>query len=170
MDPRPAPFPRHLQAAGTIGSGYEPVLALAELPPGAMLRISRGDLDLLLAHTPAGIVATEDRCPHMSAPLSIGVLDDCVVTCPLHEGRFDLLTGDPVQMPTTGGLDPDGNLHPSWSPAGREPKADPPGRKAEARRLTRVRRFRYYPLRIVNAQIELALPATGPDRPGYRPG
>jgi nitrite reductase/ring-hydroxylating ferredoxin subunit len=94
----------------------------------------------------------------MSAPLSIGVLDGCVVACPLHEGRFDLATGDPVQMPTTGGLDPDGRYHPTWSSASREPKVDPPGIKAEARRLTRVRRFRYYPVRIVDDRIEVALP------------
>ena len=49
----------------------------------------------------------------MSAPLSIGGLDGCVVACPLHSGRFDLATGDPVQMPTTGGLWPDGTYEPS---------------------------------------------------------
>ena len=117
------------------------------------------DRDVLLAHTTRGIVATDDRCPHMSAPLSIGELDGCVVACPLHEGRFDLASGDPVQMPTTGGLDPSGHYHPTWSPAGRESKTDPPGLKAEARRQTRVRRFRYYPVRIVDGRVEVALPA-----------
>ncbi|MEA2610353.1 MAG: hypothetical protein QOG32_79, partial [Chloroflexota bacterium] len=129
-----------------------------ELPPGAMRRVSRGDLDLLLAHTPEGIVATDDRCPHMSAPLSIGQLDGCIVACPLHEGRFDLATGDTVQMPTTGGLDADGDYHAVWTPGGRDPKVDPPGTKAEARRLTRVRRLRYYPVRVVDGRIEVALP------------
>lgn len=157
-DPRPAPFPADLQAIGTADAAFAAVLDLADLPPGAMRRVTRGDLDVLLAHTSAGIVATDDRCPHMSAPLSIGELDDCVVACPLHEGRFDLATGEAVQMPTTGGLDPDGAYHPTWSPAGREPKIDPPGKKAEARRFTRVRRLRYYPLRIVEGRIEVALP------------
>ena len=60
-------------------------------------------------------------------------------------------------MPTTGGLDPDGQYHPTWSPAGLPPKTDPPGLKAEARRLTRVRRLRYYPVRIVDGSIEVAL-------------
>jgi nitrite reductase/ring-hydroxylating ferredoxin subunit len=158
MDPRVAPFRADLQALGTADAPFETVLALEALPAGAMRRITRGDLDILLAHTSVGIVATDDRCPHMSAPLSIGELDDCVVACPLHEGRFDLSTGEPVRMPTTGGLDPDGRYHPSWSPAGREPKVDPPGKKAEARRFTRVRRLRYYPVRIVDDRIEVALP------------
>jgi 3-phenylpropionate/trans-cinnamate dioxygenase ferredoxin subunit len=165
MTPRPAPYPTDLGAPGTTDAPFEAVLGLDDLPPGAMRRITRGDLDILLAHTPLGIVATDDRCPHMSAPLSIGELDGCIVACPLHEGRFDLATGNPVQMPTTGGLDPDGRYHPTWSPAGREPKVDPPGKKAEARHFTRVRRLRYYAVRIVDDRIEVALPVvpTGGD-------
>ena len=134
-----------------------------------MRRVSRSDLDVLLAHTPQGIVATDDRCPHMSAPLSIGDLDGCVVSCPLHEGRFDLCTGATVQMPTTGGLDADGAYHPTWTPSGREMKSDVPGRKAEARRLTRVRRLRYYPVRIVAGRIEVAIPTDPGEEPGGTP-
>jgi 3-phenylpropionate/trans-cinnamate dioxygenase ferredoxin subunit len=156
---RPAPYPTSLQAIGTAGAPFEDVLGTLELPPGALRRVSRGDLDILLAHTAAGVVATDDRCPHMSAPLSIGELEGCVVACPLHDGRFDLASGDPVQMPTTGGLDPDGRYHATWTPGGHNAKVDAPGKKAEARRLTRVRRLRYYPVRIVGDRIEVALPA-----------
>jgi nitrite reductase/ring-hydroxylating ferredoxin subunit len=158
MDPRPAPPPPALIAPGSENAPFVAALDAADLPPGAMRRVTRGDLDILVANTPQGIVAVDDRCPHMSAPLSIGGLDGCVVACPLHEGRFDLCSGDIVQMPTTGGLDPDGGYHPTWSPAGREPKVDPPGLKAEARRLTRVRRLRYYPVRVVDGRIEVAIP------------
>jgi nitrite reductase/ring-hydroxylating ferredoxin subunit len=158
MPMTPAPFRPRLQAAGTADAPFDAVLGVVELPLGSMRRVTRGDLDLLLVHTDKGVFATEDRCPHMSAPLSIGVLDGCIIQCPLHEGRFDLASGDPARMPTTGGLDPDGVYHPTWSPAGRDPKVDPPGTKAEARRLTRVRRFRYYPVRIVGDRIEVAIP------------
>ena len=161
MDPLPAPFPPRLIAPGSVGASFVPVLDAGELPPGTMRRVTSGDLDILLANTPEGIVAVDDRCPHMAAPLSIGTLEGCVVGCPLHEGQFDLCSGDPVRMPTTGGLDPDGVYHPTWSPAGREPKVDPPGLKAEARRLTRVRRFRYYPVRIAGGRIEVAVPPQG---------
>jgi nitrite reductase/ring-hydroxylating ferredoxin subunit len=81
-----------------------------------MLRVTRGDLDLLVVHSPAGVCVIDDRCPHMSAPLSLGTLDDCLVACPLHRGQFDLATGGVVQFPTTGGLDADGTPHPPWTP------------------------------------------------------
>jgi nitrite reductase/ring-hydroxylating ferredoxin subunit len=154
----PATFPETLVAVGSEDAPFSAVLDAADLPPGTMQRVTRGDLDVLIAHTPNGIVAVDDRCPHMSAPLSIGSLEDCVVACPLHEGRFDLCSGDVVRMPTTGGLDADGRYHPTWSPAGREAKVDPPGLKAEARRLTRVRRLRFYRVRVVDGRIEVAIP------------
>ncbi len=155
---RPAPFPPRLQAVGTADAPFRPMLEADALAEGTMQRVTVGELDILLVNTERGIFATDDRCPHMSAPLSIGELDGCIVACPLHDGRFDLASGDTAQMPTTGGLDADGVYHPTWSPAGRDPKVDPPGKKAEARRFTRVRRLRYYPVRIVDGVIEVAIP------------
>lgn len=152
------PFPDGLLASGAGTAPFRATIPLQELPAGAMRRVSLGDLDLLIAHTPRGLCAVDDRCPHMAAPLSIGALDGCIVGCPLHSGRFDLATGEPVQMPTTGGLWPDGRYEPVWSPPDREAKPDPPGVKAEARRLTRVRRIRYYPVRVVDGMIEVAVP------------
>jgi 3-phenylpropionate/trans-cinnamate dioxygenase ferredoxin subunit len=153
-----ASIPHGLTAIGAAGAPFVRALTLDELQPGAMRRVSFGDLDILLANTDCGIVAIDDRCPHMAAPLSLGELDGCLVSCPLHAGQFDLATGDPTRMPTTGGLDADGSYHPVWAPEGREPKPDPPGIKAEARRLTRVRRIRYYPVRVVGDTIEVAVP------------
>lgn len=153
-----AAFPRELRAPGTRAAPFVEVAAVADLEPGTMRRATRADLDLLVAWTVDGIVVTDDRCPHMAAPLSIGELAGCVVACPLHEGRFDLATGETVRMPTTGGLDADGNYHRPWSPTGAELKAEPPTKKLEARRLTRVNRLRYYPARIRNGRLEAQLP------------
>ena len=141
MPMTPAPFPPRLLAPGVDRDepSFRTVLDASALPEGTMRRVSVGDLDVLLAHTADGIVAIDDRCPHMSAPLSIGILADCLVDCPLHNGQFDLRTGEATRMPTTGGLDADGTYHPVWTPEGKDPKPDPPGIKAEARRLTRVR-------------------------------
>jgi nitrite reductase/ring-hydroxylating ferredoxin subunit len=153
-------FPPRLQAPGTHDVPFEPILSLAELPAGAMVRVTRGDLDLLVAHTDAGLVATDDRCPHMSAPLSAGRLEGCTLHCPLHRGSFDACDGEVVTFPTTGGLTAEGEYRPTWTPAGKPPKPalPPDDPKARARALTRVRRLRYYPLRVVGETLEIALP------------
>ncbi len=153
-------FPPSLQAPGTADAPFEPALPLAELQPGAMTRVTRGDLDLLLAHTDAGIVAVDDRCPHMSSPFSEGRLEGCTLHCPLHRGSFDARDGEVVTFPTTGGLTADGDLRPTWTPEGSPPKPPlrPDDPKARARSLTRVRRLRYYPLRVREGMIEVAWP------------
>jgi nitrite reductase/ring-hydroxylating ferredoxin subunit len=156
--PTVLPIPAGLLAPGAEGAAFEPVLDLAEVPVGSLHRVTRGDLDMLVAHTTAGLLATDDRCPHMSAPLSQGRLEDCVVDCPLHSGRFDLATGQTVQFPTTGGLDADGDYHPAWQTPGSQPRPEPTDAKAMARAATRVRRLRYYPLRIREGRIEIAIP------------
>jgi 3-phenylpropionate/trans-cinnamate dioxygenase ferredoxin subunit len=155
---RPAPIPEGLTAIGARDAAFEAMLQVDDLPEGSMRRLTFGDLDVLIAHTSDGIAAIDDRCPHMSAPLSIGTLEGCIVGCPLHDGRFDLATGNVERMPTTGGLLPDGTYVPVWTPEGKDPRPDPPGLKAEARRFTRVRRLRYYPVRIRDGRIEVAVP------------
>jgi nitrite reductase/ring-hydroxylating ferredoxin subunit len=157
---QPILFPPSLQEAGTSEAPFEAVAQLTDIPAGSMRRITRGDLDVLVAHTDVGLAATVDRCPHMSAPLSVGKLDGCILTCPLHRGAVDLRNGEPVTFPTTGGLDADGEYHPTWTPAGREakPPLKPTDPKAQARALTRVRRIRYLPLRIRDGAVEIAWP------------
>lgn len=160
MKARVMPIPVGLTAAGSERGEFVPVARVGELGPGEMLRVTRGDLDVLIVNTPAGLCAVDDRCPHMAAPLSLGSLDDSVVACPLHSGCFDLATGDVVQFPTTGGLDAAGGYHPPWTPANAAPKPGPPPTdlKARARAATRVRRLRYYPLKISGDAIEVAFP------------
>ena len=97
----------------------------------------------------------------MAAPLSLGTLESCVVGCPLHKGRFDLCEGGIVQFPTTGGLDADGGYHAPWTPVDTPPKPEPTDLKAMARAATRVRRLRYYPVRVVDGRIEVRLPPQG---------
>ena len=132
--------------------------SLEDLQREGRLLTKVGSLPVLVVWNEGRAFAIEDRCPHMAAPLSLGELDGCLIACPLHSGQFDLATGNPTRMPTTGGLDADGAYHPTWSPPGREPKPDPPGVKAEARRLTRVRRVRYYPVRVRDGMLEVAVP------------
>ncbi len=152
------PIPPGRHAPGSTDAPFRPALRLDELPPGALRRVTFGDTDVLLAHADRGIAAIPDRCPHQAAPLSLGSIDGCRVICPLHDAVFDLATGEPVVMPTSGGLTPDGATDPGWTPPGREPKEDRPGIRTNARRLTRVQRLRYFPIRIEGGVISIAVP------------
>jgi nitrite reductase/ring-hydroxylating ferredoxin subunit len=152
------PIPDGLTASGTDHMTFEDVAAVDELPVGTMRRVTRGDVDLLLVRTVEGLCATDDRCPHMAAPLSVGTLDGCELACPLHRGHFDLRSGAVTQFPTTGGLDADGAYHAPWSPAENPGRPEPTDIKARARASTRVRRLRYYPVRVSGARIEVVFP------------
>ena len=152
------PIPAGLRAPGTDHGTYEAVALVHDVPVGTLKRVTRGDVDLLLVHSSLGVSVIDDRCPHMAAPLSVGAIVDCVIACPLHRGRFDVGTGEVVQFPTTGGLDADGTYHAPWSPAEVPPRPEPTDLKAKARAATRVRRLRYYPVRVNGEHIEVVFP------------
>ncbi len=42
------------------------------------------------------VYALHDRCPHKGGPLSVGIVHDRRVTCPLHGLAVDLRTGQAV--------------------------------------------------------------------------
>jgi nitrite reductase/ring-hydroxylating ferredoxin subunit len=151
-------IPEGLAAPGAADGNWHQLIGVNQQPMGEVRRFTFGDTDLLLAHTSRGLCLTDDRCPHMAAPLSLGTLADCTISCPLHRGAFDLTTGDTVQFPTTGGLDAEGNYHGPWSPPGSAEKPEPTDLKARARAATRIRRLRYYPLRVRDGIIEARLP------------
>lgn len=43
--------------------------------------------------------ATADECTHGKASLSQGYLEGYFIECPLHQGRFDVRTGEAVTAP-----------------------------------------------------------------------
>lgn len=48
------------------------------------------------------IFATDGKCTHGDADLSLGmVTDSCLIECPLHEGTFDIRTGRAMAAPCT---------------------------------------------------------------------
>jgi nitrite reductase/ring-hydroxylating ferredoxin subunit len=140
-----------------------------------MRRVSVGDLDLLIAHTPAGILAVDDRLPaHVSRRCRSASSTAGVVACPLHEGRFDLCSGDAVQMPNTGGPRCRGPLPPDMV-AGRQGAQGRSrrGKKAEGAPADPVSAaFRYYPVRIATggSRSRSSTPSGARPRSGSPPG
>ncbi|NLE98831.1 MAG: non-heme iron oxygenase ferredoxin subunit [Propionibacterium sp.] len=47
------------------------------------------------------LYAIEDECSHGNVPLSEGDVEDGAIECYLHGSRFDLATGDVLNLPAT---------------------------------------------------------------------
>jgi nitrite reductase/ring-hydroxylating ferredoxin subunit len=72
-----------------------PDLALQQLHQQKFLRIEAGKRTICITICQGIVVAFDDVCPHMGAPLSKGTcVDDVFVECPYHRYRFDMRTGE----------------------------------------------------------------------------
>jgi len=81
------------------------VARLDEIEEGGMKHIEAADREILLANVGGRIYAIDDRCGHMSAPLSMGKLAGKIVECPLHGARYDVTTGRCVRTAQMQGLE-----------------------------------------------------------------
>jgi nitrite reductase/ring-hydroxylating ferredoxin subunit len=58
-----------------------------------------GPLAIAICRAKGQFYATQDLCTHEHAYLSDGVVIDCIVECPFHQGRFDVRSGKPMGAP-----------------------------------------------------------------------
>ena len=58
-----------------------------------------GPLAIAVYRAKGQFYATQDLCTHEHAYLSDGILIDCIVECPFHQGRFDVRTGKAMGAP-----------------------------------------------------------------------
>ncbi len=77
------------------------ICPLEELPPGEKRLVEVDDLEIGVFNCSGTLLAIEDRCSHDDGELVEGEFDqeDCTVECPRHGSRFDLRTGQPVNLP-----------------------------------------------------------------------
>jgi len=72
---------------------------LDELGKGKMNSFDYNDKKNLLANCDGKIFATDRTCTHAEADLSMGMLNESNVTCPLHLSIFNLEDGKPQNPP-----------------------------------------------------------------------
>jgi MocE subfamily Rieske [2Fe-2S] domain protein len=58
-----------------------------------------GSLAIAIYRAKGRFYATQDLCTHEHAYLSDGVVVDCIIECPFHQGRFDVRTGKAMGAP-----------------------------------------------------------------------
>lgn len=62
-------------------------------------QVKVGPLAIAVYRAKGQFYATQDLCTHERAYLSDGVVIDCIVECPFHQGRFDVRTGKAMGAP-----------------------------------------------------------------------
>lgn len=82
-------------------SNWVKVAKQSALPEGEMIAVNIGELRLALYNVGGDFFATDNLCTHGNALLTNGYLDDDVVECPLHAGRFNVKSGQGLGAPIT---------------------------------------------------------------------
>jgi len=81
-------------------SEFVPVAREDEVPVGEVKVVHARDKSLALGHCDdEKWGAIDNVCTHDGGVLGEGELDDCLVECPRHGARFDLLTGEVRALP-----------------------------------------------------------------------
>jgi naphthalene 1,2-dioxygenase ferredoxin component len=79
-------------------------LATADLPTDDVLGLAVAGRDIAIYTVGDAVYATDNLCTHGHARLCDGFLEGHEIECPLHQGKFDVRTGQPTCAPVTEAL------------------------------------------------------------------
>ena len=75
--------------------------AIEDVPVDDVVGMLVAGRDIALYSASGEIFATDNICTHGQARLCDGFLDGHEIECPLHQGKFDVRTGQPTCAPAT---------------------------------------------------------------------
>ena len=75
--------------------------AMNDVPADDVIGMIVAGRDIALYNAGGEIFATDNICTHGHARLCEGFLEGHEIECPLHQGRFDVRTGQPTCAPVT---------------------------------------------------------------------
>lgn len=70
-----------------------------DIAPEQPIKVEIGSEEIALFNVDGSIYATADICTHAYASLAEGFQEGGVIECPLHEGKFDIKTGEALCPP-----------------------------------------------------------------------
>ncbi len=70
-----------------------------DFPPGTLKKVQVRGEDVLIANVGGKFYAIANTCTHRGGPLNEGELEESMVICPWHGGKFDLTNGKVVSPP-----------------------------------------------------------------------
>jgi nitrite reductase/ring-hydroxylating ferredoxin subunit/alkylhydroperoxidase/carboxymuconolactone decarboxylase family protein YurZ len=76
---------------------WHDVAAEADIPVGKTVRLEIGERGLFIHRTKDDLHVYDSRCPHQVTNIPELALDGTTLTCPKHEWKFDITTGDCIE-------------------------------------------------------------------------
>ncbi|MEM7343068.1 MAG: non-heme iron oxygenase ferredoxin subunit [Chloroflexota bacterium] len=77
------------------------VCPAVEIDEEDLVRLDHDGQTYCVYNTDKGFFATEGMCTHEAQHLEDGLVIDTVIECPLHQGRFDIITGRALGAPVS---------------------------------------------------------------------
>jgi len=78
-----------------VNNNWSEVVALEEIPQLGSRVIKTDTMNIAVFRTASDeVFAMKDECPHKQGPLSQGIVHGTSVTCPMHNWRIDLASGE----------------------------------------------------------------------------
>lgn len=74
-------------------------ISASDIAEGEMKKVVLQGKEIALSKVGQDFLAFDDICTHEYCPLSDGSLEGSIVTCPCHGSRFDIKTGDVLNLP-----------------------------------------------------------------------
>jgi nitrite reductase/ring-hydroxylating ferredoxin subunit len=81
------------------GPQWVPTIAESKVPDGTCVPVYPKGVGVLLVRTDGELFAIANKCAHMACPLEGGRLEGDVITCPCHDWRFDVRSGQFLDAP-----------------------------------------------------------------------
>ena len=80
------------------------VAAKGDVAPEEPIRVQVGEEDIAIYNVDGDFHATSNICTHAYASMVDGFQEGDEIECPLHEGRFNIRTGEALCAPVTDAL------------------------------------------------------------------
>ncbi len=81
--------------------GWHTVAEADAIGDDEALGVKVGEVPIAIVRAGGALHAVHDICTHQYAHLSDGYVEDGCIECPLHQGKFNLLTGAAESAPCT---------------------------------------------------------------------
>ena len=82
-------------------SEFVQVAKASSIPDPGRVTLEINDRFVVLLHVGGEFFCIDDVCTHEYALLSQGFMEDGAIECPLHQARFDIVTGRCMSAPAT---------------------------------------------------------------------